>query len=110
MFEAAQQVEAQLLAGEDARSAFKALRSRTPGVQAPNAESVAGEVVAFADADGGALFPRCAAMLGVNDHSPFGTRRAVSAPVDIVCGLWNCSRGMGGRLMSGSKPWITKTT
>ena len=55
-------VEAQLLAGEDGRSA-------------PNAESVASEVVAFANADGVALFPRCAAMLGVNDHAPFGTRR-----------------------------------
>ena len=61
MFDTAEQIESQLLAGEDGCSEFKALRLTPRGVQAPNAESVAGEMVAFANADGGTLF------LGVND-------------------------------------------
>ena len=61
MFDTAEQIESQLLAGEDGCSEFKALRLTGRGVQAPNAESVAGEMVAFTNADGGTLF------LGVND-------------------------------------------
>ena len=61
MFDTAEQIEGQLLAGEDSRAEFKELRLTDRGVQSPNAESVAGEVVAFANADGGTLF------LGVND-------------------------------------------
>ena len=61
MFDTAEQIEGQLLAGEDGCSEFKELRLTGRGVQAPNAESVAGEMVAFANADGGTLF------LGVND-------------------------------------------
>ena len=67
MFDTAEQIEGQLLAGEDSRSEFKELRLTGRGVQAPNAESVAGEMVAFANADGGTLF------LGVNDAgAPLG--------------------------------------
>ena len=70
MFDTAQQVEAQLLAGEDGRCEFKALRLTARGVQAPNAQSVAGEMVAFVNADGGALF------LAVDDAgTPLGIPR-----------------------------------
>ena len=67
MFDTAEQIEGQLLAGEDSRCEFKALRLTARGVQAPNAESVAGEMVAFANAEGGVLF------LGVDDAgAPLG--------------------------------------
>ncbi len=67
VFDTAEQIESQLLAGEDSRAEFKELRLTDRGVQAPNAESVAGEMVAFANADGGTLF------LGVNDAgAPLG--------------------------------------
>ena len=67
MFDTAEQIQGQLLAGEDSRSEFKELRLTERGVQAPNAESVAGEMVAFANADGGTIF------LGVNDAgTPLG--------------------------------------
>ena len=67
MFDTAEQIEGQLLAGEDSRAEFKELRLTGQGVQAPNAESLAGEMVAFANADGGTLF------LGVNDAgAPLG--------------------------------------
>ena len=61
MFDTSEQIENQLLAGEDSRAEFKELRLTDGGVHAPNAESVAGEMVAFANADGGTLF------LGVSD-------------------------------------------
>ena len=61
MFDTNEQIENQLLAGEDSRAEFKELRLTDRGVHAPNAESVAGEMVAFANADGGTLF------LGVSD-------------------------------------------
>ena len=68
MFDTAEQIEGQLLAGEDGRVEFKELR--LTDVQAPNTESVAGEMVAFANADGGTLF------LGVNDAgAPLGIPR-----------------------------------
>lgn len=70
MFDTAQQVEAQLLAGEDGRCEFKALRLTARGVQSLNAESVAGEMVAFVNAEGGALF------LAVDDAgTPLGIPR-----------------------------------
>ena len=70
MFDTAQQVGAQLLAGEDGRCKFKALRLTARGVQSPNAESVAGEMVAFVNAEGGALF------LAVDDAgTPLGIPR-----------------------------------
>ena len=61
MFDTREQIENQLLAGEDSRAEFKELRLTDRGIRAPNAESVAGEMVAFANADGGTLF------LGVSD-------------------------------------------
>ena len=70
MFDTAQQVEAQLLAGEDGSCEFKALRLTARGVQSPNAGFVAGEMVAFVNADGGALF------LAVDDAgTPLGILR-----------------------------------
>ncbi len=70
MFDTAQQVEAQLLAGEDGSCEFEALRLTARGVQCPNAESVAGEMVAFVNAEGGALF------LAVDDAgAPLGIPR-----------------------------------
>ena len=67
MFDTSEQIENQLLAGEDSRAEFKELRLTDRGVHAPNAESVAGEVVAFANADGGTL------LLGVSDDgAPVG--------------------------------------
>ena len=61
MFDTAAQIQGQLLAGEDSRVEFKALQVTERGVRAPNAESLAGEMVAFANAEGGTLF------LGVDD-------------------------------------------
>ena len=70
MFDTAEQIENQLLAGEDSRAEFKELQMGEHGPQAPNAESLAGEMVAFANADGGTLF------LGVNDDgAPLGIPR-----------------------------------
>ena len=61
MFDTAEQIQRQLLAGEDSRVEFKALQVTERGVRAPNADSVAAEMVAFANAEGGTLF------LGVDD-------------------------------------------
>lgn len=61
MFDTAEQIHGQLLAGEDGRVEFKALQVTERGVRAPNAEGLAGEMVAFANAEGGTLF------LGVDD-------------------------------------------
>ena len=67
MFDTSEQIENQFLAGEDGRAEFKELPLTDRGVQAPNAESVAGEMVAFANADGGTL------CLGVRDDgAPVG--------------------------------------
>ena len=61
MFDTQEQIENQLLAGEDSRAEFKELLLTERGVRSPNAESLAGEMVAFANAEGGVLF------LGVHD-------------------------------------------
>ncbi len=61
MFDTQEQIENQLLAGEDSRAEFKELLLTERGVRSPNAEALAGEMVAFANAEGGTLF------LGVND-------------------------------------------
>lgn len=80
MFDTAEQIEDQLLAWEDSLSEFKELRPTDGGVQAPNAESVAGvvahfeiattvagDVLTFAGTDDRTLF------LGVNDvGTPLG--------------------------------------
>ena len=70
MFDTAEQIHDQLLAGEDSRVEFKALQVTERGVRAPNAEGLAGELVAFANAEGGTLF------LGVDDAGePVGIPR-----------------------------------
>src|SRR3954462_1614074 len=61
MFDQIEDILAQLSAGEDSLSEFKELRIEQGAVTVPNAESFAGEMVAFANADGGGLF------LGVTD-------------------------------------------
>ena len=54
MFDTAEQIRRQLLAGEDSSVEFKVLHVTERGACAPNAESLAGEMVAFANAEGGA--------------------------------------------------------
>ncbi len=61
MFETTGEIVEQLLAGEDNFAEFKELRFGDHGVISPNADDFAGEVVAFANAEGGVLF------LGVAD-------------------------------------------
>ncbi len=61
MFESQDQILDQLRAGEDGVSEFKTLRFGRHGVIDPAAGSMAGEMVAFANAAGGAVF------LGVGD-------------------------------------------
>ena len=61
MFDTKDQVLEQLRAGEDSRAEFKETRFGNHGVVSPNTEDLAGELVAFTNASGGALF------LGVDD-------------------------------------------
>lgn len=61
MFETTEEIVEQLLAGEDNFAEFKELRFGDHGVISPNTDDFAGEVVAFANAEGGVLF------LGVAD-------------------------------------------
>jgi len=61
MFETTEEIIEQLLAGEDSLVEFKELRFGDRGVISPNTDDFAGEVVAFANAEGGVLF------LGVAD-------------------------------------------
>lgn len=61
MFDTLDAIQRQLANGEDARAEFKELSLGTHGVRAPNTEEMAGEMVAFANAEGGVLF------LGVDD-------------------------------------------
>ena len=61
MFDTRDQILNQLRAGEDGRSEFKEVRFGDRGVLAPNTQELAGELVAFANAEGGAVF------LGVDD-------------------------------------------
>ncbi len=61
MFDTKDQILDQLRAGEDSRAEFKEVRFGGRGVISPNTEDLAGELVAFANAGGGALF------LGVDD-------------------------------------------
>jgi len=51
----------QLRAGEDGRAEFKTVRFGRRSVVSPNTEDLAGEMVAFANAEGGVVF------LGVDD-------------------------------------------
>ena len=56
MFDTTDQILKQLRAGEDGLAEFKALRLGDRGVLSPNTEDLAGELVAFANAVGGAVF------------------------------------------------------
>ena len=61
MFDTREEILNQLRAGEDGRAEFKEMRFGSRGVLSPNTEELAGELVAFANAEGGAVF------LGVGD-------------------------------------------
>ncbi len=61
MFDTLEAVRGQLLAGEDAFAEFKEVRLGERSVISPNSEDFAGEIVAFANAEGGLVF------LGVDD-------------------------------------------
>jgi predicted HTH transcriptional regulator len=61
MFDTLDEIERQLAAGEDARAEFKEVVVGDRGVRSPNSEDMAGEMVAFANAEGGAI------LLGVDD-------------------------------------------
>ena len=61
MFDTLEQIRDQLRAGEDGRAEFKEVRFGDRGVLSPNTEELAGELVAFANAEGGVVF------LGVDD-------------------------------------------
>ena len=73
MFDTRDQILNQLRAGKDGRAEFKEVRFGDRGVLAPNTQELAGELVAFANAEGGAVF------LGVDDS---GAVRGI--PLDQV--------------------------
>lgn len=61
MFDTLEEIRRRLEAGEDGRTEFKEVVFGERGVRSPNTEDMAGEMVAFANAEGGAIF------LGVDD-------------------------------------------
>ncbi len=61
MFETLESITQQLRAGEDSFAEFKELRFGDRGVRSPNADDLAGEMVAFSNGEGGTIF------LGVRD-------------------------------------------
>lgn len=61
MFETSGAIKNQILAGEDTFAEFKEVRFGQHGVISPNSEDMAGEMVALANSEGGAVF------LGVDD-------------------------------------------
>lgn len=61
MLDTLAEIERQIRAGEDARAEFKEIALGPKGIRSPNSESIAGEMVAFANASGGTIF------LGIND-------------------------------------------
>ena len=61
MFDTLEEIRRQLEVKEDARAEFKEVELGKHGVRSPNTEDVAGEMVAFANAEGGVIF------LGVDD-------------------------------------------
>ncbi len=69
VFDSLDEIERQLLAGEDSLAEFKRVELRSQGVRSPNSEDLAGELCAFANAEGGAVF------LGVDDD---GTVRGIA--------------------------------
>lgn len=62
MLDTIEEIERQLTAGEDSRAEFKEVVLSKRTVNSPNTEGFAGEMVAFANADGGVIF------LGVDDE------------------------------------------
>lgn len=62
MFDTYDEIIRQLEAGEDGRAEFKEIELGPHGVRSPNTEEMAGEMVAFANAEGGVIF------LGVDDN------------------------------------------
>jgi predicted HTH transcriptional regulator len=61
MFDTTDEIQDQLRTGEDSRAEFKEIVIEDRRVRSPNTEAMAGEMVAFANAEGGVLF------LGVSD-------------------------------------------
>ena len=61
MFDTLHEIQRQLEVLEDARAEFKEVVLGDRGVRSPNTEEMAGEIVAFANAEGGVIF------LGVDD-------------------------------------------
>ncbi len=61
MLDTLHEIQRQLANGEDARAEFKELVLGAHGVRSPNTEDMAGEMVGFANAEGGVIF------LGVED-------------------------------------------
>jgi predicted HTH transcriptional regulator len=62
MFDTLDEIQRQLAVGEDARAEFKVVVLGDHDVRSPNTEDMAGEMVAFANADGGVIF------LGIDDQ------------------------------------------
>jgi len=62
MFDTKEEILDQLRAGEDSRAELKEIRFGDRSVLSPNTEDMAGELVAFSNADGGVVF------LGVDDN------------------------------------------
>ena len=56
MFDTPEQIRSQLRAGEDGRAEFEEIRFGDRGVLSPDTEELAGELVAFANAEGGVVF------------------------------------------------------
>ena len=76
MFESRDRILDQLRAGEDGRAEFKEVRFGNRGVVSLNTEELAGELVAFANAEGGVVF------LGVDDSG--AVRGIPPARIDAV--------------------------
>ena len=79
MFDTLDEIRRQLDALEDARAEFKEVHLGTHGVRSPNTEEMAGEMVAFANAEGGVIF------LGVDDD---GVVRGVPPDRATVVEAW----------------------
>jgi predicted HTH transcriptional regulator len=56
MFDTVDEIQRQLSSGEDSRAQFKEVRFGEHGVRSPGTDEVAGEMVAFANAEGGVIF------------------------------------------------------
>ena len=79
MFDTLDEIRRQLAALEDARAEFKEVALGAHGVRSPNTEDMAGEMVAFANAEGGVIF------LGVDDD---GVVRGVLPDRAAVVETW----------------------